>query len=497
MAAPGVLVVVVMVSVIRAVLELSVCAQPRLYPAPELVNSVSFYLMAACLFAAAAARLTGQPIERALSVVVPGLYLGTVPPLLDLAFLGFGRCHYGPPGLGGWSWSPGLYTPGQAITAWLSIGIFGAYVAVTTRSLARALLAAAAACGITIVSAVGLSWLVALVFQQWVQPVLDQQARAIGSDYGRGFLPALLTTAQALVAQLALLAARPGLWRHVRLRLLHGLPSVLLVVLGGVLARFRVPPAWGPISGLGLVAVAAVVIADLCLIAVIQNDHFDVEDDRGRSGARITRDDVVLFTTIGVAEASAFALASERVGLPLLLFATACIGYSFGSVRLKKRFPANYAVEALVGASCFVLGVQSRMPLGRPLPRSLLVATLMVFCGWFLFNAFKDYKDIRADVRANTPTLYVLAYRRGVRLRHVHLLLRGLLAAAMLVPLAGLSILGLPLVPLVVSGAVTILPAFFALGRAPHVRTVRGFLWLMSSYVAALALVTAIWGSGR
>jgi hypothetical protein len=498
--AAGVLVAVVLVSLIRAALELSVCAQPRFLPASYLLNSVSFYLMAAYLYAAVGARLSGRAVDRTLSVVLPWLGLGALPPLLDLALLGIGRCRYVDPfELGGWGWppwNPAPFTPGEAITVWLSIGVFTAYVAAATGSPVRTLLAALAGGVIAVVHAVGLSALVAWAFERWVRPALDQQAGAAGGDYAWRFRLALLTAAQSLVAQLALLASRPGLPRHLGARLLHGLPFVLLVVLGGVLAGFRGRSGWDRVDGLGLVAVAAIAIADLCLIGIVQNDHFDAGDDRGRGGIRIARDDATALTAAGFVAAGALAFSSERIGVPLLLFATASVGYNFGSVRLKQRFPANYAVEALLATSCFVLGVQARMALGRPPSRALLVSTVIVFCGWFVFNAFKDYKDIRADVRAGTPTLYALAHLRGFRLRRVHLALRGLLVIGMMVPLVGLSSLGLPVLPLAAVGIATILPAFVTLGRAPHARTVRRLLWLVSFYVAALALVTAAFGPG-
>jgi hypothetical protein len=81
-------------------------------------------------------------------------------------------------------------------------------------------------------------------------------------------------------------------------------------------------------------------------------------------------------------------------------------------------------------------------------------------------------------------------------LRRLHLTLRWLLAAGMLVPLAGLSALRLPWLPLAAVGAATIVPAFVVLGRAPEGRTVRALIWVISLYVAALTLVSAVWGVG-
>jgi hypothetical protein len=205
---------------------------------------------------------------------------------------------------------------------------------------------------------------------------------------------------------------------------------------------------------------------------------------------------VVLFTAAGFLAASGVTLVSEGIGWPLMLFAAASVGYSAHAVRLKHRFPANYAVEGVWAASSFVAGAQGRLPAGQPFPRGLLVATAIVLSGWSVFNAFKDYKDIRADVRANVPTLYALAYHRGIRLRRLHLTLRWLLAAGMLVPLAGLSALRLPWLPLAAVGAATIVPAFVVLGRAPEGRTVRALIWVISLYVAALTLVSAVWGVG-
>jgi hypothetical protein len=420
----GVLVPALIVASLRALLETSLCAPPRAHPVAAFLSGVSFYLMAVYLLAEVGGRLIGRASERALSFVRPGLCLGVLPPLLDLAIQGVGRCRYTDPFGPGWAlvpWQTARATPGETFTAWLCVALFTLGVAVLTRSLMRTLLAALAAAALLAAYAGGLGPAVTVVFEESLRPALALRA---GSAASHAALLALLTVAHVVTLQLAYLAARPGLARHLGFRLLHGLPFVLLVALGAVLARLTARPTGDRIADFGLAAVAAGVIADLWLIAVIQNDHFDASDDRSRGGLLITHDEVVLFTAAGFLAASGVTLVSEGIGWPLMLFAAASVGYSAHAVRLKHRFPANYAVEGVWAASSFVAGAQGRLPAGQPFPRGLLVATAIVLSGWSVFNAFKDYKDIRADVRANVPTLYALAYHRGIRLRRLHLTLR-------------------------------------------------------------------------
>jgi hypothetical protein len=117
---------------------------------------------------------------------------------------------------------------------------------------------------------------------------------------------------------------------------------------------------------------------------------------------------------------------------------------------------------------------------------AFLFASFLVFGGFSVFNVFKDYKDIRADHRAGNQTLYVLALRRGVRLRTLH---RGLGVAfllSLLIPPALLLATGGTRPLLSAVPCVTIPFAARAIFGPPRGSSVRAFLWSIALYLIAL-----------
>ena len=124
------------------------------------------------------------------------------------------------------------------------------------------------------------------------------------------------------------------------------------------------------------------------------------------------------------------------LGMPMALFLCVSTLYSYDFYRAQRYFPANYKCEGIWGWSAFTLGASARLSVAssRATSGALLLAGLLVFAGFSLFNVFKDYKDIRADYKARNQTLYVLALRRGVKLRALHRTLRNAMVAALVLP---------------------------------------------------------------
>jgi hypothetical protein len=239
---------------------------------------------------------------------------------------------------------------------------------------------------------------------------------------------------------------------------------------------------------------AALAIFQLCVIALVQNDAFDLREDVGRRPDEATREDAHLFTVVGVLFVLGVLIASPPVGTPLALFLIVSTLYSFDFYRAKRFFPSNYKCEGVWAWSAFVLGgTATHLVFARP-QRSgaFLFASLLVFGGWFTFCVFKDYKDIRADFRARNQTLYVLSRRRGFSLRRLHLTLRGAFVFSLMAVPMLLVLGGLPWLPLAATGLLSAAAGYYVLGRPPRGSTVRAFLWLVSGYVTALSLVVEI-----
>jgi hypothetical protein len=451
------------------------------------VNNTSFYVQAAYLYGLLAAKLARRELSSAVSVVLIGIFLGIFPPIVDILLGNFGESYYRYVGGGFSSFNPSLFNPqhystGEALVLWASVVLPGAYVAEVTRSLPRTVLALLGSYAVTTFIALGPSSLVGWLLRG-ASPLTPERFE----------LP-VLTFFQLALAQIAYLVSRPELLRRLVPRLLHALPFVALTLLGNALSDWLAPVRFSELERARYALGAAIVVLELCVIALVQNDAFDLEEDVGRSAGEATREDAYFFTGTGVLFVLAMLLASPPLGTPMALFLIASTVYSFDFYRAKRYFPANYKSEGVWAWSSFVLGGSAPYLkyAAPPLSGAYLFASFLAFGGWFSFCVFKDYKDIRADFHAGNQTLYVLAYKRGFSLTRLHRGLRFAFAIAVLIPPVLLTLGGLPYLPSLLTGAVASSLAFYALGRPPRGATVRAFLALMTIYVTALAVLVEL-----
>jgi hypothetical protein len=475
--------IVCFVAFARGELEILMARTPGLN-APSALNNVAFYLQSMYLYGCVAAALTGRPLRRVLGVVAVGVFLGIFPPVLDalIGGVGSGYYRYASGGVSSWHLSlinPEHYSTGEAVVLWTVVVVLAIYVAEVTRSLPRTLLALVAGYAAVTFIALGPSSIIAALFR-------------LHSPFAGVFQPAFLTLLQLAVAQAAYLACRPALSRRLGKRLLHALPFVLLVGLGCALSELFAPSGLARGERMKFMAFAALAIFELCVVALVQNDAFDAKEDaRGGADAGVDKEDAYLFTVIGLLGVLALAFVAGALGAPLALFLIASVVYSFDFYRGKRYFPTNYKCEGVWGWSAFVLGgsapyavTQTRAP-----SNAFVLASLLVFGGFFVFNVFKDYKDIRPDYHAGNQTAYVIALKYGVRLRTLHRGLCAAFGAGLLLPGVLLAARGVPALPLgVVIAACTAL-LLRTLSGPPISASVRRFLWGISLYVAGLWLV--------
>jgi hypothetical protein len=452
--------------------------------ASSFVNNIAFYVQATYLYALLASKLAGRDPSRVIGVVMIGIFLGIFPPIVDILIgdFGHGHYHYVASGFSAWSWSlfnPRHYSSGEAIVLWASVLLLPAYVAEVTRSLPRTLAALGGSYAVTT--------FIALVPSTFVDRALVSSRPFEASR----FWFATLTCTQLVVAQAAYLACRPGMARRLLPRLLHASPFVALTLLGSALANWLAPAGFSFVERARFAAVAGLAIFQLCVIALVQNDAFDAAEDVDRPTGAPSREDAHFFTALGMVFVLAILIASPPLGTPLALFLIGSTVYSYDFYRAKRYFPANYKIEGLWASSAFVLGgAAPYLVLAQPKPSpGFAFASFLVFGGWFCFNGFKDYKDIRADYYAGNQTLYVLAFKRGFALSRLHRLLRAAFALSLFAPPVLLAASGLPVLPLAVTGLSAASIGLVILGRPPKGATVRAFLWLVTAYVTALACV--------
>ena len=509
----------VFVGLVRILLEFMVCS-PGLYASfAGYLSYVTFYLMNAFLYATAIRFIIRVDWRKSMNVVLIGVFVGIFPPLIDTLVLGVHtfRYAYNFSWLEGWRWliyNPQAHiSPGEAFTLWFTILLLPLYVWVKTRSPWRTLAGFAAGYAVvffyvTVVASAAAS-LLKLGFVPMLRaterPMIDGLERAWRASSNPAEVHALtqkltalrfhydelaiaLTTAiQVLVAVIAYLILNPRLARHLLLRSGHSLPFALLTLLGAAATRYFAPEM-STHSWVGLVP--ALFVA-LCVfhafnVAVVQNDHFDRHEDRRGPLPYLDLHDMHFFNaSMWFLAITAFSV-RPRVGAFLLLFQLVSVLYNYDFYRGKRFFPANYKIEAIWGWSAFMAGAYTVIHPRAEVPDAVLVMSFLVFGGWSLFNAFKDYKDIREDYRAGIQTAYVLLKKRGRSLHAFHFWLRRLMAVGFLVPLPFFYGWGADPRVLIGVGVLTVVPLWWALGRAPVKSTVEITLGIVSLYLAAL-----------
>jgi hypothetical protein len=436
--------VVAFVAIARQLLETTLCRPIIARSIALLPNSVTFYLCIALMFTAGCAVLTRQPWQRCANVVMIGVFLGCFPPLIDTLRVGPYQCFYTYNTAWFASWPWWLYAPernvdvGEAAALWSAIVLVGYYVYRRTQSARRALAAIAwgyatvALCGTIVPSAV-----------RW----LDQRyvLGSVGSGRATAIAPTLLATGEALVCLVCYLALNRRLGRRVLARLIHGAPFFGLTFVGAAHASWAlrgaaIRPSFGPAA----VVVPMLWLAFAVVASIVQNDYYDRDEDAPGAGCRhVDADDVRIATFLAALVALAALISAAPLGLILLLLDLTAVIYNAEFYRAKRYFPANYKIEAIWGAGAYLLGVLVITLGTRELPIQLWYGAVLAFAGWSAFSSIKDYKDIRADLRAGNQSLYVLVYRRGGSLRALHATLRIGLVACMAIPLALLGAAGL------------------------------------------------------
>jgi hypothetical protein len=123
--------------------------------------------------------------------------------------------------------------------------------------------------------------------------------------------------------------------------------------------------------------------------------------------------------------------------------------YSYPFYRGKRYFPSNLKIEGVWGAASFLTGAISALenqasagpfwggpaaPVLGPFPWQTVVAAALVFGGYSVVAALKDYKDWEADLQAGVQTLYTLAQRRSWPFLRVHRLIVALAAICLALP---------------------------------------------------------------
>ncbi len=382
--------VISLVSGGRLLLESSMSRAPldSLGALHGLVITGSFYLAVFFLFCLLFRLTLALPFEQAAKAVSVGLLLGLLPPLVDI-FIGSGSSwHY----IYFRGFSASLFSRGQAvsesITLWAAIVACGTFGLAAKCSRLRALLAAGGAY---------------LVIQACSAVCLLVQRTTSRADLW-------INLAWLAVAFACYLVLRAPALKKSLLRIHHALPHTLLAACGA---------AWAGRPGAACLWRAMLVLF-IVFILIVQNDHYDREDDSPDSTGPVPDRVDLVWGGFFFALLALWLLWSSPV-LALLTGLLLGVGllYHHPAVRLKKRFCLSYKAEGVAALIAFCIGAVDLQ--GFTQAAALLWPGLLVLGGATVVSIPKDYKDIESDRRAGIPTYYVVLTGRGKSERSVHL----------------------------------------------------------------------------
>jgi 4-hydroxybenzoate polyprenyltransferase len=456
-----------------------------------ILSYTAFYYQVGWFYTLLIGRSFGLPWHRVQNVILPGIFLGILPPLTDGILSGLsgtagsGRYLYitdfGEPVW--WFWDTARnFPPGEALSLWGAVILAPVY-GLWARGRRNAGLKSSSGRHLfvnNLLSVSGISTALAVMAAGWgffqIQIILipsslfwliGEQSGARSLVYNSINLPYWTAAAQAVVGMVCWLLLRLPLLKLLWKRSLHALPFLLLVLLGG-------RAAGGQWLDLLLPGVSIWLVI---LILLIQNDWFDRKLDGEET--IVLREDVVLGNIWFGILAACLVMVNAAWTLPVLLFYCLGVLYNYPFYRARNYAWGGMKIEGLWAFSALLAGIQAAGP-ALPLPSALVVLLALVFGGFSLFSVFKDYKDLDAEKKRGVRSLYTILpwSARSIHEALVSAMALGLLAGP--VWLAGQNLL-LPALVQTAAGVLVLL----SLGKARHFRL---FLWSISLYLTCLVI---------
>jgi len=336
--------------------------------------------------------------RRIANLVSVGLFLGVVPPLIDVQLFGVGGFAYRyQRGLGDLPWllyaPPSYLPPGESSVLWLSVALVACiglwYGRTGPLRLAPGLL------------------MYALVF--WFLAIVPTLADTLQLANANASFLEWLTALLVLCAMLGHIVGA-GLGRRTLERLPQIMLAPLFCMVGGAFAQLEPAPVGYATLLLGLISVGF----------ALSNDLFDRVGDRaqGRQHAISSTSAAILtglpWLAIGMALATRIDL-----GLCLMAFAAVAFAYHSPPFRLKRLMLLSYLSEGWLAGLAIAAGmscIPGRLPTSVEW-RVLAIATL----GMPLVLLFKDDKDQQGDAVARNATLFVVGARHGLTAKQLRL----------------------------------------------------------------------------
>lgn len=379
--------------------------------ARDFVIETTWYVLCFFVYGLPVRLLAPPPWQRRVNVVLIGLFLGFLPPVIDVLVGGWGHVIVRQGGFGysyvwnfpeGWSWSmldPEKVSLGEGIVLWATVVLTAVYLWIRTESVGRAL------------AGLGLAYLACLTMGALVP--------TFASALGERYWPEARIASVVVVVQWASILAlyfgvyRPSVGRRLLARSVHVLPLLGVALVGYAWIREL---DLHVVEVLGLVGLGGVV-------TVLENDHWDDPEEHPDRPERVARADLVVVYFVALAAAMMLFAESSLLAVILAIYGVASFLYNSPLYRGKRYFPANLKLEGLAGGAAFLFGMigaasplvprPDELPFPTRFGGAAPIAALLAFAGWSALASLKDEKDVEADTRTGTQTVFTLLGRRG------------------------------------------------------------------------------------
>jgi hypothetical protein len=371
--------------------------------------------------------------KRISNAVCIGIFLGLFPPLIDLlvhdSFEGFYYSYYVFWNVSNipWLWYSPEYNfhPGEAAGLWGCILFTGVYAWTKSKNPKITILALMAGYFTVFYHAVLLGTVSTRIH---LGPLTSIESINTYQSYKLKFLTNNLIFWQGFTAFLFYLLIRKELLKQVMKRLPHILPFVLICLAGGYSTSMTINTS----------LIYTVILVFVMMIAVMaHNDYHDPVHSgrRNRKGSSpLEKTDLPALNVFFIICSISLLFSNIPTVLPLFVFFALSVLYHYPHYRAKKHFLTGLKIEGMWGGSAFLAGV---LAAPRPLVSDhVLLAVFLLFGGWSIIAAIKDYKDILDDYHDGHLTVYYWLYKKGIPMKNTHKYLRILVLLFFIVPVA-------------------------------------------------------------
>ncbi|HRP69430.1 MAG TPA: UbiA family prenyltransferase [Turneriella sp.] len=410
---------------IRGILE-AIFFEPQVFNSLMMLPYIPFYIAMFLGILILLKYVGGLSESRVYRVPLVALFLGLLPPILDIIISGrpdtpFRYAYYLhvftdiplPSGFFVFFMPEQSVPMGEAITVWLTIAFAALYAYLQGANLLR-----------TIFMLIAVYLL--FFFHSYILPSLLQTWYTTKkTEFHNLELRLVLPLLQILAAVFTYMLLRRISIKYILKRLLHIAPFMLLLAYGMLTANQS------------NTAIILFLILHFLLFfsMIVQNDFFDQKEDRLQKRIiHFDAGDVFFFTAITVFTLILLAVAGKMYALFASLILVCGILYSFPFYRAKGRLFATMKFEGLWGALSYLGGLITLAPITSRISNETLVVLSIIFCGWSFFSLFKDIKDVRTDYKTKNNSFYIWFYKKKWGLRKAHHFLMGIATLGLLVP---------------------------------------------------------------